>query len=107
MDKIEINNIDPNDLPFFARFLEGQMEDLAETESETVIGGHKPSRIRFTDITAITNKYPSDSEDIHAQPVTSKYPSDNEDMAITQKYPSDGDDDLGTSHPKFISDYQG
>lgn len=103
------------ELPFFARFLEGQFcEDLSVEETNEVQGG-----LRFLPPTTkhppesdngivTTLKFPSDQEDgdggghipitnklkdEHA--VTRKYPSDSDEhIAITQKYPSDGDDDF-------------
>ncbi len=61
-------------VPFFARFLEGQItEELSEEEMEAVKGGGDP----------VTMKYPSDNED--GSVVTRKYPSDGDDYDVTQK----------------------
>ncbi len=110
MDNIEINNLDTADLPFFARFLEGQMEDIAEPESAAVKGGKISSGgISTIDPSLLrqTNKYPSDGDDQGGGVVTKKYPSDNEDIAQTSKYPSDNEDHAGGNPPmtkKYPSD---
>lgn len=57
--------------PFFARYLEGQMEDLSETELEAIAGGAGD---------AVTLAYPSDKEDA------------GDGTVVTQRYPSDQDD---------------
>lgn len=58
-----------NDVPFFARYLEGQ--DRPAVRSGVKAGG-LPARF-----VNVTHKYPSDSED--GPPVTTlKYPSDQE-----------------------------
>lgn len=96
-------------VPFFARYLEGQFcEDLSEEEMENVHGGYgkisKPARDEiFTTLkypsdnedggTGMTEKYPSDKDDLGGGGFTKKYPSDS-DEAMTQKYPSDGDDQI-------------
>lgn len=86
-------NSKPEVVPFFARYLEGQMdymEDASESEMQALAGGSR----------AITRKYPSDSEDSsHSGNVTTlKYPSDNEEYfsggIVTQKYPSDNDEGI-------------
>jgi len=86
---------DSKAVPFFARYLEGQLEDLSEAEMKAV-GGQRGL--------ITTQKYPSDSEDgvsikpdWNDIPVTRKYPSDHEDsgfgdIAVTLKYPSDQED---------------
>jgi hypothetical protein len=100
-------------VPFFARYLEGQLEDLSQEEMKAVSGGRGfltkkyPSdhedcggmTLPMKDDVAVTLKYPSDNEDggipIKPDPgVTEKYPSDSDEWAVTQKYPSDGDDDV-------------
>jgi Serine endopeptidase inhibitors len=61
-------------VPFFARYLEGQIcEDLSDEQMQAVVGGKKKDL-------ATTLKYPSDSEE------------DSEPIVVTQKYPSDSDD---------------
>ena len=55
-------------VPFFVRYLEGQLEKLSEEEAESICGGN--------DI--MTRKFPSDQED-GPGPVTLKFPSDQED----------------------------
>jgi len=89
---------DSKAVPFFARYLEGQLEDLSEAEMKAV-GGQRGL--------ITTQKYPSDSEDgvsikpdWNDIPVTRKYPSDHEDsgfgdIAVTLKYPSDQEDSVG------------
>jgi hypothetical protein len=80
MSEISKQNSNFEAVPFFARYLEGQIEELSEEEMEAAIGGSINT----------TLKYPSDMED--AGSMTKKYPSDT-DVATTDKYPSDGDDD--------------
>lgn len=65
--------------PFFADFLENQME---KEDANSVQGGVTST---ILDV-AITTKYPSDQEDNPTKPVL--------DMYHTMKYPSDGDDDI-------------
>jgi hypothetical protein len=93
-------------VPFFARYLEEQLEDLSEEEMKAIGGGKGlimtkkyPSdqeeggeiTDKLSDV-AVTLKYPSDQEDSGG--VTEKYPSDSDEWAVTMKYPSDGDDDI-------------
>ncbi len=109
-------------VPFFARYLEGQfITEVSEEEMDEVQGGIR--HINFKDLKDIkgikdikdivmTKKFPSDHEDgspgdgiitnkyrdiVDIGPgggyVTRKYPSDH-DEAVTLKYPSDGDDEL-------------
>ena len=86
-------------VPFFARYLEGQLEDLSEKEAQAVGGG-----LHF-----VTKRYPSDNEDGGSKfATTMKYPSDNEDGgsgSVTEKYPSDQEDigDIGTVTWKYPS----
>ena len=61
--------------PFFARFLEKQLDNAASVEA-----GKKPP---FQ-----TLKYPSDDDEF----VTLKYPSDDDEWEVTLKYPSDDDE---------------
>ncbi|HLO89310.1 MAG TPA: microviridin/marinostatin family tricyclic proteinase inhibitor [Nostocaceae cyanobacterium] len=78
MAKINLENLDSQAVPFFARFLENQdCEDISAEEMETVNGG----------CSLATRKYPSDNEEV----VTKKYPSDTDEF-VTLKYPSDGED---------------
>jgi hypothetical protein len=96
MDEIEIKDLAGKDLPFFARFLEGQMEDISEEEAGNVAGG----KLCRCPNSPTTRKYPSDRED---GVMTKKYPSDSEDsvggtkppIATTLKYPSDSEDGSG------------
>ena len=101
-DKQELNS---KAVPFFARYLEGQLEDLSEEEMKAV-GGGKGS---------MTKKYPSDSEEggeittkMSDVAMTLKYPSDHEDggttcklsdQVVTEKYPSDSDEWVVISNP--------
>ncbi|MGC9524001.1 MAG: microviridin/marinostatin family tricyclic proteinase inhibitor [Limnospira sp.] len=107
---------DSKAVPFFARYLEGQLEDLSEAEMKAVGGrrglittkkypsdsedgvGIKPI---WGDI-PVRRRYPSDREDsgVGDMPVTLKYPSDHEDsgggdLVVTLKYPSDHEDSIG------------
>lgn len=70
MSEKEKQGWQPEAVPFFARFLEGQgTEELSDEEMQAIAGGKK-------------NK-----------PVTTmKYPSDGDEMLTTMKYPSDGDE---------------
>ena len=79
-------------VPFFVRYLEGQLEELSEKEAESISGGLCGDNIK-------TRKYPSNHEDVPEQgwPMTLKYPSDHEDVPeqgwpMTRKYPSDSDE---------------
>ena len=74
MSEINKQNLNAKEVPFFARYLEGQgYEELSENELDNIRGGYlhpKPT----------TRKYPSDSEDGgDGGPVTLKYPSDNDE----------------------------
>lgn len=73
-------------VPFFVRYLEGQLEDLSQEEAESISGGRCGNNL--------TRKYPSDNEDGIA--VTLKFPSDQEDgseaQPVTLKFPSDQED---------------
>ena len=90
------------ELPFFARFLEGQQPEVAAegvvlTADATI--AKKPSIGKEK---VYTNKYPSDAEDNTGggTVTTRKYPSDSEDntgggVVTTKKYPSDAEDNTG------------
>ncbi|MBW4494003.1 MAG: microviridin/marinostatin family tricyclic proteinase inhibitor [Oscillatoria princeps RMCB-10] len=66
MSEKEKQSLQPEAVPFFARFLEGQgSEELSDEEMQAIAGGK-----------------------------TQKYPSDGDEMVTTQKYPSDGDETL-------------
>jgi hypothetical protein len=65
--------------PFFAEFLENQIEN---DNANSVQGGITNPQVDI----AQTMKYPSDQEDGPTTKIT--------DMAHTMKYPSDGDDDI-------------
>lgn len=56
------------EVPFFARYLEGQItQDLSEKELKQINGGKN---------LAVTGKYPSDAD----EEVTHKYPSDDDEL---------------------------
>jgi hypothetical protein len=82
------NNINSEPVPFFARYLEGQLEDLSEEEMAEVVGGS----------TFVTMAYPSDQEVADDGIVsTKKYPSDQEGSGFS---PIPGGVDFGFP-PKF------
>lgn len=67
------DNINSKPVPFFARYLEGQLEDLSEEEMADVVGGS----------TVTTMAYPSDQEGRDDGIMTTqKYPSDHEDSGF-------------------------
>lgn len=67
------DNINSKPVPFFARYLEGQLEDLSEEEMANVVGGS----------TVTTMAYPSDQEGRDDGIMTTqKYPSDHEDSGF-------------------------
>jgi hypothetical protein len=70
----EKQNLQQENVPFFARYLEQQIVELSEEEMETIVGGKKPTS------GMVTLRYPNDI-DICPGPI-----------AVTMKYPSDGDD---------------
>lgn len=92
----------PEAVPFFARYLEGQdIEELSDEEMQAVAGGGDVTTLKYPsdgeDGGVETRKYPSDSEDGGGcgGMVTKKFPSDSdEDVNVTMKYPSDGDDNI-------------
>ena len=104
----DMNERDSNQeaVPFFARYLEGQldyMEDVSEEEMQAMAGGYK----------GVTRKFPSDQEDHPGggTVMTKKFPSDQEDhpgggTVVTQKFPSDQEDhsDRGAMTLKYPSD---
>jgi hypothetical protein len=98
------------DLPFFARFLEGQQPEA--TDRKVALTGDstpliKPKRPGDTGGIVTTRKYPSDAEDHTGGGIvtTRKYPSDAEDhtgggIVTTQKYPSDAEDGGAIGSPR-------
>ncbi len=116
----ENNNQEKNssNVPFFARYLEGQfLTEVSEEEMDEVQGGIRNIK-NIKDI-VVSLKYPSDQEDGNLGDgkitnkyrdiedigsgggyVTEKYPSDH-DEAVTMKYPSDGDDELPEGFLEF------
>lgn len=104
--QIQTNDSARKDLPFFARFLEGQHPEVVDnkvalTESATIQTQPSNSQSELGKKgTVTTRKYPSDAEDNTGGIVsTMKYPSDAEDntgtIVVTHKYPSDGEDNTG------------
>lgn len=96
------------ELPFFARFLEGQQLEVA-TEGVVLTANatietkpsNRPGNLSGKE-TISTKKYPSDAEDNTGggTVTTRKYPSDAEDntgggIITTRKYPSDAEDNTG------------
>ena len=77
-------NLDAHAVPFFARYLEGQLEELSEEEAEAVGGGYF----------SISKKHPFSCY------VTKKYPSDCDEgpIAVTLKFPSDWEDGCWQAH---------
>ena len=66
--------------PFFARYLEGQIDQEMSEEALAEIAGGGGGAIQ-------TERYPSDEDDVS----TKRFPSD-EDETQTMKYPSDNED---------------
>ena len=68
-------NSNGENVPFFARYLEGQIyQEMSTQETENVKGGFSGGQV-------VTLAYPSDNEDVGGgQVVTMAYPSDNEDV---------------------------
>jgi hypothetical protein len=102
------------ELPFFARFVEGQKspserialtnERRGETEKKDRVTTRKfPSDAEDNSGGGVvtTQKFPSDGEDNSGgNPTTAKFPSDNEDnsggsVGVTNKFPSDAEDNSG------------
>jgi hypothetical protein len=96
------------ELPFFARFLEGQQPEVANERvvltADRIIETkplNRPGDLGGKE-TVVTNKFPSDAEDNTGGGIvtTRKYPSDAEDntgggIVTTRKYPSDAEDNTG------------
>ena len=62
---------DAKGLPFFARYLEGQIDqEISDEALEKIAGGGK-GRVE-------TEKYPSDNDEVE----TKKYPSDDDDVNV-------------------------
>lgn len=116
MSDMDKQDLKQEAVPFFARYLEGQInfiEEISEEETQAVIGGRKLEKKKPFDKKsfsggrgiAVTRKYPSDCEDSSGGGgivVTQKFPSDNEDssggggIVMTQKFPSDNEDSSGS-----------
>ncbi|WP_219892315.1 microviridin/marinostatin family tricyclic proteinase inhibitor [Chamaesiphon polymorphus] len=122
--QIQTNDSAGKDLPFFARFLEGQDPEVVDnkvalTESPAIQTqlSNSPRELSKKGIVTTrrypsdtentgggivtTNRYPSDTDDLTGGTVTTtKYPSDAEDntgggIVTTKKYPSDAEDNTG------------
>lgn len=104
MSKIEKQNLKQKAVPFFARYLEGQInfiEEISEEETQAVVGGGTHMTPKSPSYMT-TMKYPSDNEDISGGckiGVTEKYPSDSDNISssdlikdVTAKFPSDSDE---------------
>jgi hypothetical protein len=110
MSDIDKQDLKQEAVPFFARYLEGQInfiEEISEEETQAVAGG---TGVKKLPLKAVTEKFPSDQEDgggvvtlkfpcgqeDGGGVVTLKFPSDQEDVAgggiMTKKYPSDSDE---------------
>ena len=86
-------------VPFFARYLEGQLEDLSQEAAESISGGTCDNLIgEIVEHLTGTEKDPI--------PVTKKYPSDHEDLAVTLKYPSDQEEGDFVTTLKYPSDHE-
>lgn len=89
----DVNKEDLNSevVPFFARYLEGQLtEELSDEEAEALSGGRGGRRWR-------KYRYDHDDSSGGGSVTTAKYPSDNEDGSggggvTTLKYPSDNEE---------------
>lgn len=73
MSKQDKQKLKSKAVPFFARYLENQLDELSEEEMNAVVGGCPLSPVKGD--YAVTKKFPSDSDEA----MTMKYPSDNED----------------------------
>lgn len=113
MSDMDKQDLKQEAVPFFARYLEGQInfiEEISEEETQAVAGGtgvNKKSPLKAVTEKfpsgheenggiAVTQKFPSDQEDGGGIVTTLKFPSDQEDVAgggiMTKKYPSDSDE---------------
>jgi bacteriocin-like protein len=94
-------NLPSEAVPFFARYLEGQMEEQIEEMSDedlaAVSGGQGMITLAYPNDNPglpggnpVTLAYPSDFEGLPiCDPITMRYPSDVEGGPVTLKYPSD------------------
>lgn len=104
--EIQTTELKGKDLPFFARFLEGQKREV--TPNKVALSEERTIEKKTLNLPEmITNKYPSDAEDISGGGIvtTQKYPSDAEDSSgggiVTNMYPSDAEDNSGGNvHPR-------
>ena len=78
-------NLNAHAVPFFARYLEGQLEELSEEEAEAVGGGYSLARKKHSFSCYVTRKYPSDCDEGPIA-VTLKFPSDCEDWSYSPYY---------------------
>lgn len=96
MSDMDKQDLKQEAVPFFARYLEGQIdfiEEISDEETQAVVGGKG------------VKKLPNDknhSSSCGSKLVTRKYPSDNEDVSggggtvVTLKFPSDNEDASGS-----------
>ncbi len=73
MSKQDKQKLNSKAVPFFARYLENQLDELSEEEMNAVVGGCPLPPVKGGNL--VTEKFPSDSDEA----MTMKYPSDNED----------------------------
>jgi len=113
MSDMDNQDLKQEAVPFFARYLEGQInfiEEISEEETQAVAGGTGgKKKLPLKAVTekfpsdqadggiAVTLKFPSDQEESGGGVVTLKFPSDQEDVSggggvTTKKYPSDSDE---------------
>ena len=98
MSDMDKHDLKQEAVPFFARYLEGQInfiEEISEEETQTVAGGTGGKK--KLPIKAVTEKFPSDQEESGGTVVTLKFPSDQEEVSggggvVTKKFPSDSDE---------------
>ena len=91
-------------VPFFVRYLEGQLEDLSEEESKSIGGGFFGGFGRG--IFGRFGIFGRLGGGVCSKPVTRKYPSDNDEGvdAVTLKFPSDDEEGVEITTLKFPSD---
>ncbi len=93
MSDINKQDLKQEAVPFFARYLEGQInfiEEISDEETQAVVGSGEGVKKKLPN----NEKHPLGCG---GKVMTEKYPSDNEDVsgggiAMTLKYPSDNED---------------
>ena len=102
MSDMDKQDLKQETVPFFARYLEGQInfiEEISDEETQAVVGSGEGVKKKLPNKKkhplgcggiAVTEKYPSDNEDVSGSEkdvpgggmvMTLKYPSDNEDVS--------------------------